>query len=65
MFEHADRADGIKPAIGDVPVVLQPNLHLATQVGIGYPGTGQFGLSSRNGNPDAEYAVVLSGVEEQ
>ena len=36
MFEHADRADRVERPIGEVAVVLEPNLDLAAEAALGH-----------------------------
>ena len=46
VLEHADRADGVVGAVGDLAVVLHPDLDAVGQPGVGHPLLGQLGLAA-------------------
>ena len=52
VLEHADRADGVEGAVGDVAVVLQPDLDLVGQALGLDAGAGPSGLLGRHGDAD-------------
>ncbi len=49
VFEHADRADRIKALTRQVPVVLEPDLDLVGQAGLGHHQAGGLGQLGRVG----------------
>ncbi len=65
MLGHADAGDRVEGAVLDLPVVLEPDLHLVRQTGLGDPLPGQRDLLGRDGHPDRRDAVVPGRVQQQ
>ena len=63
VLEHPDGRDGVELLAPEVAVVLQADLDLPVQPGIGHPSGGLVDLLAAEGDADHPGAVVAGGVD--
>jgi hypothetical protein len=66
VLEHADARDGVEPVrlVGQLPVVLQADLHSTGQSGVGHPLASQLPLGAGDRDPQPLDLVLGGGMEE-
>ncbi len=65
VLGHPDAGDRVERPVGDLPVVLEPDLDPVGQAGLLQPGAGQRDLLPGDGDADGGDAVVRGRVQQQ